>query len=80
MEGADCLIGYLPEEEEDAQETKRLVEEKGQKCYLFGVDLTDRDNCKKTIDEAIKQLGGIDILVNNHAYQKMAEDIKDLDE
>lgn len=80
MEGADSFIAYLPEEEEDAQETKKLVEEKGQKCYLLATDLTDRANCKKTIDEAIKQMGGIDILCNNHAYQMMVEDIKDLPE
>jgi len=80
MEGADSFIAYLPEEEEDAQETKKLVEEKGQKCYLLATDLTDRANCKKTIDEAVKKMGGIDILCNNHAYQMMVEDIKDLDE
>ncbi|KAL6706134.1 hypothetical protein ACN47E_006050 [Coniothyrium glycines] len=80
MEGADSLIVYLPEEEKDAQETKKLVEAKGQKCYLLATDLTDRANCKKTIDEALKQMGGIDILCNNHAYQMMVEDIKDLSE
>jgi NAD(P)-dependent dehydrogenase (short-subunit alcohol dehydrogenase family) len=80
MEGADSLIAYLPQEEEDAQETKRLVEEKGQKCYLLALDLTDRTNCKRVVDEALKQMGGIDILCNNHAYQMMVEDIKDLDE
>lgn len=80
MEGADSFIAYLPQEEEDAQETKKLVEQKGQKCHLLATDLTDRANCKKTIDEAIKQMGAIDILCNNHAYQMMVEDIKDLDE
>ena len=80
MEGADSFIAYLPEEEEDAQETKRLVEDKGAKCYTYATDLTDRANCKKVVDEALKQMGGIDILCNNHAYQMMVEDIKDLDE
>jgi len=80
MEGADSFIAYLPQEEQDAQDTKKLVEEKGAKCHLFSTDLTDRANCKKTIDEAVKQMGGIDILCNNHAYQMMVEDIKDLDE
>ncbi|KAF2471564.1 NAD(P)-binding protein [Lindgomyces ingoldianus] len=37
----------------------------------------DRDNCKKLVDAAVKAMGGIDILVNNHAYQMMVEDIKD---
>jgi NAD(P)-dependent dehydrogenase (short-subunit alcohol dehydrogenase family) len=80
MEGADSFIAYLPEEEEDAQQTKKLVEAKGAKCYTFATDLTDRANCKKVVDEAIKQMGGIDILFNNAAYQNMVEDIKDLDE
>ncbi|CAO2658449.1 Nn.00g061720.m01.CDS01 [Neocucurbitaria sp. VM-36] len=80
MEGADSFIAYLPQEKEDAKETVKLVEAKGQKCYTYATDLTDRANCKKVVEEAVKQLGGIDILVNNHAYQMMVEDIKDLDE
>jgi predicted ATP-dependent serine protease len=80
MEGADSFIAYLPEEEEDAKETVKLVEEKGQKCYTYPTDLKERENCKKVVEEAVKQMGGIDILVNNHAYQMMVEDIKDLDE
>jgi len=80
MEGADVFIAYLPQEEEDAQKTKKLVEEKGRKCYLHSTDLKVRENCKKLVDDAVKQLGGIDILVNNAAYQMMVEDIKDLSE
>ncbi|KAF2653352.1 NAD(P)-binding protein [Lophiostoma macrostomum CBS 122681] len=80
MEGADSFIAYLPVEEEDAQETKKLVEKYGRKCCLQATDLTSRENCKKLVETAIKELGGIDILVNNHAYQMMVEDIKDLDE
>jgi NAD(P)-dependent dehydrogenase (short-subunit alcohol dehydrogenase family) len=80
MEGADSFIAYLPEEEEDAQQTKKLVEEKGAKCYTFATDLKDRKNCQKVVDEALKQMGAIDILVNNHAYQNMVPEIKDLDE
>ncbi|KAF2709351.1 short-chain dehydrogenase/reductase-like protein SDR [Pleomassaria siparia CBS 279.74] len=80
MEGASSLIAYLPDEEKDAQETKRIVEEKGGKLYLKSTDLKDRTNCKAVVDEAVQKLGGLDILVNNHAYQMMVEDIKDLDE
>ncbi|TPX17379.1 uncharacterized protein E0L32_003022 [Thyridium curvatum] len=81
MEGADSLIAYLPEEEEDAQESKKQVEKHGQKCYLIATDLTDRGNCKKVIDKALEVFGGsIDILFNNAAYQMMVEDIKDLSE
>ena len=80
MEGADSLIAYLPEEESDAQETKKKVEERGRKCYLLPTDLTKKENCQKVIDAAIKGMGKIDILFNNHAYQMMVEDIQDLSE
>ncbi len=80
MEGASSLITYLPEEEKDAQETKRRVEEAGQKCYLLAVDLRTKENCKKVVETALQSLGGIDILVNNAGTQHMIDDIKDLDE
>lgn len=80
MEGASSLITYLPEEEKDGQETKRRVEEAGQKCYLLAVDLRTKENCKKAVETALQSLGGIDILVNNAGTQHMIDDIKDLDE
>jgi NAD(P)-dependent dehydrogenase (short-subunit alcohol dehydrogenase family) len=80
MEGADSLIAYLPEEESDAQETKRLVEKHGRKCYLIATDLKKKENCKKVVDSAIEKMGGVNILFNNAAYQMMVEDIKDLSE
>jgi len=80
-EGANSFIAYLPEEQEDAEATKKRVEEIGQKCWLFPTDLTKRENCQKVIDEAVKAFGGtIDILFNNHGYQMVVEDIKDLSE
>ena len=80
MEGADSFIAYLPEEEKDAQDTKKMVEEKGQKCHTLAVNLKSKENCQKVIDEAVKAMGGIDILINNHAYQMMINDIHDLSE
>ena len=80
MEGADSLITYLPEEQEDAEDTKKAVEEHGAKCYLYPSDVRERGNCKKIVDEALKQMGTINILVNNAAYQNMIEDIADLTE
>lgn len=80
-EGADSLIAYLPDEEKDAQDTKKQVESRGQKCHLVATDLTKQENCKKLAEEAIKVFDGkIDILFNNAAYQMMVEDIKDLPE
>ena len=78
MEGADSMIAYLPDEEKDAQETKRRVEEAGRKCHLFPTDLTSVENCQKVADAASSQLGRVNILVNNHAYQMMKSDISEL--
>ncbi|KIW05374.1 uncharacterized protein PV09_03890 [Verruconis gallopava] len=80
MEGADSLIAYLPEEEQDAQETKKQVEKHGRNCYLLSTDITDKANCKKVVETALKEMGKIDILFNNAAYQMMVEDIQDLSE
>lgn len=80
MEGAESTIAYLPEEEKDAQETKRLVEKYGTKCHLFATDLKDKKNCKATVDKALEWMGRINILVNNAAYQMMVQDIQELSE
>jgi len=80
MEGADSFIVYLPEEEEDAQETKRRVEKQGRTCHLMATDLQEKTNCKEVIQAAIEKMGGIDILFNNAGYQMMVKDIKDLSE
>lgn len=81
MEGANSLIAYLPEEEEDARETRKRVEAYGQQCHLISTDLRDAKNCKKVVDEAVKVFNGkIDILFNNAAYQMVVDDISDLSE
>jgi hypothetical protein len=78
MEGADSLIVHLPTEESDAQETKRLVAKYGGKCTSLTVDLTSLENCQKVVDTALSSIGGINILVNNAAYQMVQNDISDL--
>ncbi|MCJ1225126.1 hypothetical protein MMC12_001775 [Toensbergia leucococca] len=80
MEGADCLINYLPEEEKDALATKKKVEEYGGKCYLYPADITTQENCKKVVERALSEMGGINILVNNAAYQMVQKSIADLSE
>lgn len=70
MEGADSFIVYLPEEESDAQETKKAVEKYGRKCYTMATDLKEAKNCKEVIANAVKQMGGVDILFNNAAFQE----------
>lgn len=80
MEGASSLIVYLPEEEQDAQATKRDVEKHGVKCHLLATDLRKKENCRKVVETALKEMGGIDILINNAAFQHMLQDISQLSE
>lgn len=80
IEGADSLIVYLPEEQKDAEETKRRVEEHGGKVILLPTDIRKKENCKAVIDTALKELGGINTLVNNAAYQMMRQNIEEIDE
>jgi len=78
-EGADVLIAYLSEHD-DANETKRLVEDAGRKAVLMSGDIGDPAQCRAVIEKAVSELGGLDILVNNAAHQasfKSLEDISD---
>jgi NAD(P)-dependent dehydrogenase (short-subunit alcohol dehydrogenase family) len=68
-EGADVLISYLPEEEEDAQETARLVREAGRVAVTVPGDLREEQQCQQVVDRAVEEFGHIDVLVNNAAYQ-----------
>lgn len=77
-EGADISFVYLPEEEEDAQDTKKMIEEAGRKALLMPLDITSEENCKKAIDAHIKTFGKLSVLVNNSAMQEMCEDLKDI--
>ncbi|MDZ5444991.1 SDR family oxidoreductase [Micromonospora sp. 4G57] len=73
-EGADVVISYLGEEEEaDARETIRLIEEAGRRGVAVRTDLTDESHCRQLVDRTLADLGGIDILVNNAAFQ-MSQD------
>jgi NAD(P)-dependent dehydrogenase (short-subunit alcohol dehydrogenase family) len=68
-EGADVAFGYLPAEEPDAREVVKLVEAEGRKAVPLPGDIRDEGFCKKLVADAVKGLGGLDILVNNAAYQ-----------
>jgi NAD(P)-dependent dehydrogenase (short-subunit alcohol dehydrogenase family) len=67
-EGADVLIAYL-NEDDDARETARWVEEAGRKAVLLSGDITDPAHCKEIVDRAVQEFGRLDVLVNNAAYQ-----------
>jgi NAD(P)-dependent dehydrogenase (short-subunit alcohol dehydrogenase family) len=68
-EGADVLIVHLPDEKDDAKATIDLIEGAGRRGASVPADLTIEDNCQHVVDQAVEELGGIDILVNNAAYQ-----------
>lgn len=80
LEGASSTIVYLPEEEKDAQETKRLVEEKGGQVELISADLKSAAACKSVVEKAISGMGSINILILNHGTQMMQKTIADLPE
>jgi NAD(P)-dependent dehydrogenase (short-subunit alcohol dehydrogenase family) len=67
-EGADVLIAYL-NEDEDAAEVARLVEDAGRKCVLVRGDLAEPAHCRAVIDRAAEEFGGIDVVVSNAAFQ-----------
>lgn len=77
-EGADVAINYLPSEEKDAAEVKKLIEDAGQKAVLIPGDVSDETFCKKLVQETVEGLGGLDILVLNAGQQQFVEDIENL--
>ena len=78
-EGAAVAIVYL-EEEKDANETRRLVEEHDGKCLLIPGDIGQEDFCRKAVERTIKEFGKIDILVNNAAEQHPQDSIEEITE
>jgi NAD(P)-dependent dehydrogenase (short-subunit alcohol dehydrogenase family) len=68
-EGADVAIVYLPVEQEDAEETARVVEAVGRRCLLLPGDLTDKNFCVTAVEQTVRKLGALDILVSNAAHQ-----------
>jgi NAD(P)-dependent dehydrogenase (short-subunit alcohol dehydrogenase family) len=71
-EGADILCSYL-EEDDDAAETKRWVEKAGRRCITVAGDIGDRDHCKQLVERTVDELGRLDVLVNNAAFQMSYE-------
>ena len=78
-EGADVLISYLNEQEDaDARETARHVEEVGRRCVLVPGDIAEAAHCQAVIDLAVREFGRIDILVNNAAFQRTYESLDEI--
>jgi NAD(P)-dependent dehydrogenase (short-subunit alcohol dehydrogenase family) len=75
-EGADVAIAYL-EEDDDAEDTARWVREAGRKALLLRGDVSDPQHCRDLVARTVEELGGLDILVNNAAYQMTRESLEE---
>jgi NAD(P)-dependent dehydrogenase (short-subunit alcohol dehydrogenase family) len=76
-EGADVVISYL-EEHDDAEETKRLVEQEGRRALTIAGDVGDEEHCRALVQRTVDELGRLDVLVNNAAEQHPQESIADI--
>jgi NAD(P)-dependent dehydrogenase (short-subunit alcohol dehydrogenase family) len=76
-EGADVLISYLSEDS-DAKDTAGYVEKAGRRAVLVKGDVADPQHCREIIKTAVDELGGVDILVNNAAFQMTHETLEEI--
>ncbi len=76
-EGADVAVLYL-DEHEDAEETRRLVEEKGRRCVTIAGDIGDEAFCREAVERAVRELGRLDVVVNNAAEQHEQNSLEDI--
>jgi len=76
-EGADVLVSYY-NEDEDAKETRRLVEDAGRKCVLMRGDIKDPAHCRDIVKKAVAEFGRLDVLVNNAAHQATFNSIEEI--
>lgn len=76
-EGADVAFAYL-EESDDARHTAKLVEQCGRKCAVIEADLSKAENCRRAVETTVSELGGLDLLVNNVAYQEPQDSLDEI--
>ena len=76
-EGADVVISYL-DEHEDAEDTRKWVQDAGRTAVLVPGDLTDAAHCRTVIDHAVQEFGRVDILVSNAAFQATHQDLTEI--
>jgi NAD(P)-dependent dehydrogenase (short-subunit alcohol dehydrogenase family) len=76
-EGADVLVSYL-DEDDDARETAKWVEQAGRRAVLVPGDLTDPAHCRQVVDRAVQEFGRVDVLVANAAYQMTYESLEEI--
>ena len=73
LEGASVAVLYN-HNDDDAIETKRMLEQRGGRCLLIKADVRDSDACRLAVEQTVAEFGALDILVNNAAYQKAQQD------
>ena len=79
LEGANVAILYN-ENDDDAQTTRKMVETRGQRCLVIKGDVRNPEDCKKAAEQVLAELGKINILVNNAAYQMAQQNFEDITE
>jgi NAD(P)-dependent dehydrogenase (short-subunit alcohol dehydrogenase family) len=77
-EGADVAISYLPSEEVDARETLQVIEQSGKRCVPLPGDIREPAQCRDVVMRTVREFGGLDILVNNAAFQETHSSILDM--
>src|SRR5947208_7773637 len=77
-EGADVAINYLPEEEPDARQVIALIQEAGRKGLAIPGDIRDEAFCERLVADAVRGLGGLDIVVNHAGRQQTHPSILDI--
>jgi NAD(P)-dependent dehydrogenase (short-subunit alcohol dehydrogenase family) len=77
-EGADVAFTYLPEEKQDAEETRRFVEKEGRRCLALQGNLVNLEFCEEAVDRTVQELGQLDILVSNAAHQNRKQSLDDI--
>jgi len=77
-EGADIAIVHLPEEISDAKETAEFVKQEGRKCIMIAGDVRESKFCDGAVEDTVTELGSLDILVNNAAYQQHQDSLEEI--
>lgn len=79
-EGANVAISYMEREQEDAEDTQKLVEKEGRKCLLLPGDLRDKSYCDSIVEKTVKEFGKLNILVNNAGVNYLSENFAEIDD
>ncbi len=79
-EGADVAIVHLPEEQQDADEIRQAIEGEGRRCLSISGDLTDSNFCREVVEQTVRELGRLDVLVSNAARQNRKASLDEVSE